>query len=449
MTFIFRHILRQPVKSLLAAAIALFFVLALGYLQTAIETTESVTDHLYDTTIVTGEIRQADLWGNAPGRFHNNVIKQQTIENVAPLVINKSIMACHEFAMLTAASESGSLPENWDAIAGFNIAAHLSDNIDAFDTLVGVNDLERFAQKNVRRAGDEFIGFSWERSENVSWVANWESYVDSTETQINFKQGFYPDDFVFVEGSPIPIIISNQIMGSRGYELGNIVYLGTSTILRSWIWNHTTAVIVGVHNRIMLPNQIVNGTLIPVEALEQIVGDELRYISMRFEIDPAYNHEITQIQEKITEITERKGAGDVPLGLFLDDEELRMVVIPMEQNLSLLRLLYPVAIVLSVIIGLGLSLLLMLQNAKVAAIQRVLGTSKIKARTALCCEQMLICMFGLALGLVMLAILGWGFGAVLSLSLAGLYLAGASVGMVIGAVVVTNRPPLELLQVRE
>jgi hypothetical protein len=162
-----------------------------------------------------------------------------------------------------------------------------------------------------------------------------------------------------------------------------------------------------------------------------------------------YNREITQIQEKITEITERKGAGDVPLGLFLDDEELRMVVIPMEQNLSLLSLLYPVTIVLSVIIGLGLSLLLMLQNAKVAAIQRVLGTSKIKARTTLCGEQMFICLFGLAVGLVMLAILGWGFGFASSLGLAGLYLAGAVAGMVAGAVVVTDRPPLELLQVRE
>jgi hypothetical protein len=377
------------------------------------------------------------------------VIKQQTIENVAPLVINESIIACHEFAVLTPANESGSLPENWDAIAGFNIAAHLSDNIDAFNTLVGVNDLERFAQKNSRGAGDEFTGFSWERNEDVSWVANWESYADSTEMQINFDQGFYPDDFVFVEGSPIPIIISNQIMGSRGYELGDTVYLGTSTILRSWIWNHTPAVIVGTHNRILLSNQTVNGTLMPVEALEHIVGDELRYISMNFEIDPVYNREITQIQENIAKIIERIGAGDVPLGLFLDDEELRMVVIPMEQNLSLLRLLYPVAIALSIIIGLGLSLLLMLQNAKVAAIKRVLGTSKIKARTTLCGEQMFICLFGLTVGLISLTALSWGFGLTSSLGLAGLYLAGAAAGMVAGAVVVTNRSPLELLQVRE
>jgi ABC-type antimicrobial peptide transport system permease subunit len=121
----------------------------------------------------------------------------------------------------------------------------------------------------------------------------------------------------------------------------------------------------------------------------------------------------------------------------------------MEQNLSLLKLLYPVAIVLSAIIGLGLSLLLMLQNAKVAAIMRVLGTSKKKSRTTLCAEQTVVCLLGLAIGLVVLAILGWGFGFASSLFLAWIYLAGTSIGTVVGTTIVTNRPPLELLQVKE
>jgi len=187
----------------------------------------------------------------------------------------------------------------------------------------------------------------------------------------------------------------------------------------------------------------------PVEALEYIVGDELRYISIRFEIDPVYNREMTRIQDEITEIAEHIGAGDVDLGLFLDDEELRLVVIPMEQNLLLLRLLYPVAIALSAIIGLGLSVLLMLQNAKIAAIMRVLGTSKRKTRTTLSVEQMMICLFGLALGLILLTVIGWGFGFASSLVLAGIYFAGAAIGTIAGAVIITNKAPLELLQVKE
>jgi hypothetical protein len=447
--FIFRHITRQRAKTLLVTSIALFFVLALGYLQTAIESTESEIGNLYSNTIVTGEIRQANFRENAPGRLHNNVIRKQTIKEVNALVINTLIQSCHEFAVLTPASEDGSLPENWDILAGININANLSDNLSAFDTLVGINDLERFARLNSRGAGDNFSSFSWTPNEEVSWIRDWQTYADFAQMYINFDRGFDPKDFVFAEGSPIPIIINNQIMGSRGFEFGDIVYLSASTILYSWIWDHTPAVIVGVHNRIALPNQIIRSTLMPGEALEHIVGDELRYFSMRFEIDPVYNHEITRVQNEITEITEHISAGEVSLRLFLDDEELRMVVIPMEQNLSLLRLLYPVAIVLSIIIGLGLSMLLMLQYAKVAAIKRVLGTSRKKVRTTLCAEQMLICMIGLVLGLVIITILGWGFGFASSLGLAGLYLAGAVAGMIIGAVVITNRPPLELLQVKE
>ena len=420
--FIIRHITRQRVKTVLASAIALLFVLALAYLQTTIESTESEIDHLYDTTIVTGEIRQANLWDNTPGRLHNNVVRAQTIADVAPLVINELITACHEFAVFTAVSEDGSLPENWDEIAGININAHLTDNINAFDTLVGINDLERFVEMMSQRA-DEML--------------------------IDFKQGFYLENFVFSEGSSIPVLVPYHIMEFRGYELGETIYISTSTILRSLTWNHTPVVIVGTHNRNQFTNQIRDGVLMPVEALEYIVGDELRYTSMRFEIDPTYNREMTRIQDEIAEITEHIGAGEVELGLFLDDEELRLVVIPMEQNLSLLRLLYPVAIVLSAIIGLGLSVLLMLQNAKTAAIMRVLGTSKRKTRTTLSVEQMMICLFGLALGLILLTVIGWGFGFVSSLVLAGVYFAGATAGTVAGTVIITNKAPLELLQVKE
>jgi len=94
-------------------------------------------------------------------------------------------------------------------------------------------------------------------------------------------------------------------------------------------------------------------------------------------------------------------------------------------------------------------MLLIQQNAKVAAILRVLGTTKTKSRATLCTEQIIICLVGLTLGLTVLAILGWGYGFISSLGLAGVYLTGAATGTIAGAVVITNRPPLELLQVKE
>jgi len=129
------------------------------------------------------------------------------------------------------------------------------------------------------------------------------------------------------------------------------------------------------------------------------------------------------------------------------DEELRTVVGSMEENLSLLRLLYPVAIAVSLIIGIGLSMLLMLQNAKNAAIMRVLGSPKNRTLLILCTEQLIVCLFGLLFGLCLSAIAGWGAGA--SVIIAVLYLSGVFIGSAVGGLLVINRPPLELLQVKE
>jgi len=224
--FMCRHIIRQRVKTVLSVIIALFFVIALGYLQTAIENTELEIEHLYHTTVVTGEIRQADFWDSAPGRLHNNVIRQQTIEDVTPLIRSELIMACHEFAALIASEEDGTLPENWYAVAGINIEAHLTDNLHAFNTIVGINDLEQYIRLNSPRAGVEFSAFSWEPSDEVSWITNWQWYSDPdfAGMKINFVRGFYPEDFVLTEKNPVPIIINNRVMRQNGYELGDIIY---------------------------------------------------------------------------------------------------------------------------------------------------------------------------------------------------------------------------------
>ena len=450
--FILRHIVRQRAKTLLVSVIALFFVIALGFLQTAIDRTQQEIYHMYNTTLVTGEITPEDPFDTAMGRFVGNMIAGQTILSVGELVENEYVEAGHEFVALVAADEGGALPENWDELAGIDIDAFLMDNFPAFDPrLLGVNDLEGFLEKNSIGAGEDFRSSIWEQNKEISWVADWESYVYVAlpGLQINFAGGFYPEAFVFTQGQPIPVIISNRIMGLRGFEHGDVIYIGVTTMRDSRTWNHIPAVIVGTHNRTIQTNTIIGGAVIPLAALQYIVGDELRYITYRFEIDPVFNREMSRIEEEIESIIQSRGAGEVPLRLILHDEQLRLVVAPMEQNLSLLRLLYPVAIALSAIIGLGLSMLLMLQNAKVAAIMRVLGMPRSNTSVTLCAEQMSVCLAGLVLGLVALTISGWGFGFSSSLLLAGIYFAGVLAGTICGAVLITNRPPLELLQVKE
>ena len=162
-----------------------------------------------------------------------------------------------------------------------------------------------------------------------------------------------------------------------------------------------------------------------------------------------FNRDMEAIKNEMQEIVNNADQ-DVFMSLevLLHDEELRLVVGQMEQNLSLLQLLYPMAIVISIIIGAGFAMLLMLQNAKVAAIIRVLGYSKVHTRVILCAIHIIVVIFGVIIGLIVLHLLGFEL-VIGILLLAILYIIGSIIGSIIGAATVTSRAPLDLLQVRE
>ena len=122
----------------------------------------------------------------------------------------------------------------------------------------------------------------------------------------------------------------------------------------------------------------------------------------------------------------------------------------MERNLSLMERLYPVTMVISAVIGGVLSLLLVLNQAKETALLRMLGVEKGKIR-AMQVEQILfLTLIGLLLGFLLLIPLR-GIGAAQpSVAVAALvYLVGALLGALLGAIQVSNKKPMELLQVKE
>ena len=137
---------------------------------------------------------------------------------------------------------------------------------------------------------------------------------------------------------------------------------------------------------------------------------------------------------------------------FIWDEELRIVVSQLEKNLSILKVLYPVVMAVSALIAAGMCFLLLLQKTREAAILRVLGTTRIAVRMALIVESFCLSLIGVVIGLGLAALLWISSGTVpmgALLTSAELYLAGALVGLVGGAILVTNKQPLELLQVKE
>jgi hypothetical protein len=312
--------------------------------------------------------------------------------------------------------------------------------MDLFNPIIGFNDMSSFIVENSRDYLDE-LGGGWARLPDGTPLGDME---------IAFAPGFAESDFVFSENSPVPAILSPSVMNERGLDYGDLFYIGT-TYYDSRQWSHMRAQVVGSHNRNITgyEEQLMDATLIPVAGLEYLLGEHLGYVNFRFEIDPAYSRDVARVSAYLTEIVTQPNAGWMSLSLLIWDEELNMVVEPLERNLSLLRLLYPVAIAVCTAIGIGLSLLLMLQNAINAAVMRVLGGSARRTRITLVLRQLIVSLFGLFLGTMVLLFTGWGFGVLSSLELMGIYFAGVLAGSIVGAILVTNREVLELLQVKE
>jgi ABC-type lipoprotein release transport system permease subunit len=188
---------------------------------------------------------------------------------------------------------------------------------------------------------------------------------------------------------------------------------------------------------------------LPMDALDEILDGQLNYIVAIFELDPKKNRELSAFREEFLEI-ERHVPSFFGVEFNLEDDELRMVVEQLEQNLLLLRLLYPIVMGVSLVIAFGFSVLLNIQNAKNAAVMRVLGVEKKRTRKILVLGPVVICLVGIIIGWIVFSLVNERFGVSGAVGVfGGLYLVATFAGSLVGAVVVSNRSPLDLLQVKE
>ena len=442
--FVSRHITRAAVRSFLIIAVAFVFIMALGWMNGAIDSAKSEIERLYDTTIVTADLRPTNNGQASPLHNIGDLIRPRVVEDIMATgyVMDVYYEAGHSWAAVVPTADDGTFPENWADIIGYDHGFSIAGdpNQQFTNALMGVSDVARFVEENTGMR-------MYSENDPIG------------DIDIEYMAGFGDSDFMYTEGRPIPVIISERLLISRNLSLGKNAYIYCNKPFISMTgsvvtgrWNSFEIIIVGVHNSSIRQSYMRNSVIMPVEALEFMVGADLGYITIRFAIDPAYNRDLLNVRETIRRASEDPSqflGWGVLLGLQINDEELRTVVGSMEQNLALLQKLYPITITISIIIGLGLSLLLMLQNAKNAAIMRVLGTTKSRSGYVLCAEQLAVCISGLILSIIALVLLRWTDNINDCIILALLYLAGVLAGSGVGAILVTNRPPLLLLQVKE
>ncbi|MCL2592332.1 MAG: hypothetical protein FWD82_03105 [Defluviitaleaceae bacterium] len=447
--FVFKHIGRSPVRSVLGIVIAFSFIVALGWISESIVRTEAEIDNIYISMSIDAEIVQEESRAGHRDRILGDVILPRTVHTIrnSEFTTNVNYQANWSSSFIIAPEEDGSFPENWVEEIGYydNLWIRHPFNIAALDNAIGIGSVENFINDHTDTMLNGIMG----------------------SLSIEFLEGFDLDDFYYqdrtgvfsdgrivsmlmgaevynIDAHPVPIIVSQSTLEARGISLGDTVYF----VYRDWapaLWFSVPAVVVGVHNEhISGAPGLQQSFLVSAEFLEITILGGLGYNVLTFSINPEFNRQ--HLEEPIfVNASGWLGGGLIALRIFVFDEMLRNTIGAMNQTLTLLELLQPVIAVLAVSMAAGLAVLLTLQFAKNVAIMRVLGASKRKACIALCIEQLVLCLFGIILALLFLIIMGW----VAVFTLSALYFAGVFVGTLIGAVLVTKREPLELLQVRE
>ena len=427
---ILRQIRRAPAKTLLTAGVALAFVFGLGWMQHTMASIEAELERLYASAEVTVELRAISAVGMNDQPLHTtvpagDVIRARTIN---------AIMATgfvQDAYLVASSSDFHLLPP----LADGSFPVVLREGIMADPAL-------RFTPNFIYAFNGNIDVFLYRDGQGEYPVI------------ITYGAGFGSEDFVYdadTEGYVLPAILHENTMRQMGLDHGDVVFLSNTShhfaqqsfqiqIIGSYIGTMARDVPIG---------RLEEAILMPLSAFEAARGVGIRYVAAYFYIYPHMNQHIRELDEFMRDLTGQvTRAGLTLLRGFIYDGGLSGSAEPLEQNLVFLQILYPITISLAFVIGAGLAGLIVVQNAKIVAVLRVLGATRRATRIVLCAELLMVSILGIILALGIMLAMRLNLSVQLAL-VVGLYLAGTLIGVILGAVLISRRAPIELLQVKE
>lgn len=404
--FVRKHLSRSRGSSMTVIAVSMIFLLTLGWIIQSIQQTEKNIDKLYERITVDVDIIQggADLYIQKMGYIAGTLV-DAVIDT--GFVKESRLIAPDKEAYLSDVNE-----KEW--FSGF--------------TLLGVTDTEVLNEKE-RPGVVTVTGSGTERGE-ITYLEGWDDTLFTADYDENLDV--------------YPIVVPDTILERFHVEPGEELFLEAGS-------GKVRAVIAGSYTGTFNSNDLRGmkgkAVLLPLSLMKRLSPGTLYYTTAEFTLDPEKNHELPVFRETAKKLIEEDRMSRCVVNFRIWDEELRMTAEPMEQNLRLMKILFPIAQLVAMLAGGMVSLLLLLQNAKTAAILRVLGIPAKTVRRMLGAEKLLLGIAGSVAGILLCAILGkWNMALLVN---AALYLLGLLIGMVIGCAAVTRKKPLELLQVKE
>jgi len=260
--------------------------------------------------------------------------------------------------------------------------------------------------------------------------SNMAQMIEDYGLSVVYSEGWDNRSFrSFTVKRAVPMLLSETTIHAQQLEVGQ--YLNANGI---------RCLIVGTYRS---SQSEFTDILVGEDNLKMLVGENFAYDRAEFTIDPAKNRELDTLYALTDSLVETGGIQ--PLHFQYWDEELTSVVRPLEQSLQLLNILYPVVMVVSILIAIGLQVILLIQQLRTAALLRVLGVPVSQTGGVLTLLQLPAVVLGLVLGLGILLILYRTCDPVY----AAMYLGGSLAGILLGLIRMAKQQPLELLQVKE
>lgn len=366
--FVWRHVSRARVKSLLAVALAAGFTVGLGAIRLSIAANRQEVDRLYETTSVSIELTKADsTQTTTAGAF----LFQDTVQAILDtgFITDTYLEGANHCQVFL-------YDGPWDREANLFIRPGQQTK----RTIRSIDDAEAFLT----------TGSGIDAS--ITYLGDWTAEL--------FAENWAEKDAQAPDSDPVrfPMVVPKETYDEYGLQPGDSMGVACKGRFHMCeVAGYYEGEVAGEYHNGPESHSYYDESapiLMPTSALRSMVKNML-YSKAIFTVDPAMNRELDTFRTAVDELANRPHIGGVPVRTILRDEELRLAIEPIENSIRLMEVLYPVALVLSLLAAAGVSVLFVMLSAKETAILRVQGTTRLRTVLMLSLQQVFTCFAGL------------------------------------------------------
>ena len=406
--FVWRHIARSRMKTALTVVLAAGFTVGLAAIQLSIVNSQERIDWLYDNTAVDAELVRT-------GEYSGASIRRKTIASLEESgYVTDMYLEASTSAGTGLYAYDGQWSERVRLVTGeeqTRLPVLAFEDADAFLSHIGSGS-----------------GVA------ITYHEGWDASLFAQEWA-----GAYDPE------KPFPVILPKAVYDQYGLEPGDLIVVLCRGIRPCEAAGYYEGAVTG---------DAESPILLPLTAAQTMASGRISYSKAHMTLDRSLNRQLDVFVETVESIAAVQGIATLRAAIW--DEELRQAVVPLERSITLMQVLYPVTLLLSLLAAAGIAVLFIMTSAKEAAIMRIQGTARVRTIVMLSLQQVLPCLAGLVIGLAGISLYIGGVKPALAADLvpraalcAVLYLLAGVAGASLSSAAVTEKNPLELLQVKE